>query len=182
MHLNQWTFLDFVFAFIIILSTGFALTKGLVREIISLVALIAGFVLAVLYYPVTAHWFIEFSRNETVANLLGFLLIFLGCILLGAAAAFLVNRFVKMTSLEWVDRLLGGVYGFLRGWAVASIIILALIAFPVRENLLERSFLAPFLLAGARVAALMVPQDMKNRFNDEYKKVLQRWNQNRTPV
>ncbi len=182
MHLNQWTFLDFLFAFIIILSTAFALTKGLVREIISLVALVTGFLLAALYYPVTAHWFVEFCRNETVADLIGFLLIFLGCIFVGAVAAFLVNRFVKMASLEWIDRLLGGLYGFLRGWAVASIIILALIAFPIRENLLGRSWMAPYLLAGARVAAYVVPQDMKNRFNDEYKKVLQRWNQNRTPA
>ncbi|HYK91442.1 MAG TPA: CvpA family protein [Acidobacteriota bacterium] len=180
MSLSQWTFLDFVFALIIVLSTGFALTKGLVRELISLVALVGGFVLAALYHPVTAHWFMEFTRNESVANLIGFMLIFLGCIVVGAVAAFLVNRFVKMASLEWVDRLLGAVYGFLRGWAIASIIILALIAFPVRENLLARSYLAPYLLAGARLAAYAVPQDMKSKFNDEYKKVLQQWNQNRS--
>ena len=176
MHLNQWSILDYLFAFIIIVSTGFALTKGLVREIISLVALLAGFFLAVFYYPVTAHWFVEFTRNESVANLIGFLLIFLGCILVGAIAALLVNKFVKMASLEWVDRLLGALFGFLRGWAVASIIILALIAFPVRENLLARSFLAPYLLAGARVAVLMVPKDLKAKFYDEYKKVLEAWN------
>jgi membrane protein required for colicin V production len=182
MQLNQWTFLDFIFAIIIVLSTGFAVTKGITREIISLIALIGGFVLAAFYYPVTAHWFIDFSRNESVADLIGFMIIFLGSILVGAVAAFLVNKFIKMAALEWVDRLLGGVYGFLRGWAIASIIILALIAFPFRENLLARSYLAPYLLAGARVAAYMVPKDMKNRFNEEYKKVLQLWNQNRTSV
>jgi membrane protein required for colicin V production len=182
MQLNQWSLLDFVFAFIIVLSTGFALTKGLVREIISLVALVGGFVLAALYYPVPAHWFLEFTRNDSVANLIGFLIIFLGCIIVGAVAAFLVNKFVKMASLEWMDRLLGGLFGFLRGWAICSIIVLALIAFPIRENLVARSYFAPYLLAGARAAALMVPQDMKNRFNEEYKKVLQLWNQHRTAL
>jgi membrane protein required for colicin V production len=180
MQLSQWTFLDYVFALIIVISTGFALTKGLAREIISLVALIGGLVLAAIYYPVTAQWFLPFSRNESVADLFGFMIIFLGCIVAGAIAAFLVNKFIKMATLEWLDRLLGGVYGFLRGWAIASIIILALIAFPIRENLLARSRLAPYLLAGARVAAYMVPQDMKNRFNEQYQKVLQLWNQNRT--
>jgi membrane protein required for colicin V production len=182
MHLNQWTLLDFVFAFIVTLSTGFALTKGLVREIISLVALVGGFLLASYYYLVPAHWFVEFTRNDSIANLIGFLIIFLGCVLVGAAAAFLVNKFVKMASLEWVDRLLGAVYGFLRGWAISSIIILALIAFPVRENLVARSYLAPYFLAGARAAVLMVPQDMKNRFYAEYQKVLQYWNQKRNPA
>ncbi len=182
MHMSQWSVLDYVFALIIVVSTGFALTKGLVREIISLVSLIGGFVLAALYYPVTAHWFLPFSKSDSIANLLGFLTIFLGCVIVGAIAAYLVNKFVKMTALEWVDRLLGAVYGFLRGWAVSSIIILALVAFPLREDLVARSYLAPYLLAGAKVAAMMVPQDMKNKFNDEYKKVLQIWNQNRSTL
>ncbi len=182
MKLSQWTFLDFAFVFIILISTGFALTKGLAREIISLVALVGGFVLAVLYYPVTAHWVVEFSRNDSVANLIGFMIIFLGSIIAGAVIAFAVNRLIKMASLQWVDRLLGGLYGFLRGWAIASIIILALIAFPVREDMVARSYLAPYLLAGARLASYLVPHDLKNRFNEQYQKVLQAWNQNKGSV
>jgi membrane protein required for colicin V production len=182
MQLTQWTFLDYAFALLIVISTGFAMTKGLAREIISLVALIGGFLLAAFYHPVIADWFKAFSKTDAIANLLGFVIIFLGCILLGAISAFLVNRFIKMASLEWVDRLLGGVYGLLRGWAIASIIVLALIAFPVRENLLARSVLAPYLLAGARAAVYLVPQPMKDKFNEEYKKVLQAWSQNRNAV
>jgi hypothetical protein len=71
-------------------------------------------------------------------------------IVLGALIAFLVNRFLKMAALQWVDRLLGGIFGLLRGWAIASIIALALIAFPVRQDPMTRSVFAPYLLAGAR--------------------------------
>ncbi len=180
MQLSQWTFLDFLFAVIILVSTVFALMKGLVREIISLVSLIAGFVLAVLYYRIPASWAAEYSRTESVADLLGFMIIFAGIILLGAIAAFLVNRFVKAASLKWIDRLLGAIFGLLRGWAISSILVVALIAFPVRENLMARSFLAPFLLAGARTAVYMVPQSLKDKFNEQYKKVLQTWNKNRS--
>jgi membrane protein required for colicin V production len=180
MHPSQWTFLDFAFAGIILVSTAFALMKGLIREIISLVALIGGFALAVLYYHVPAAWLAEFSRTDSVANLGGFSIIFIGCILIGIIAAFLLNRFVKAASLKWIDRLLGGIFGFLRGWAVSSILVLALIAFPIRDNLMTRSVLAPFLLAGARAAILLVPQGLKDKFNEQYKKVLQSWNQNRS--
>jgi membrane protein required for colicin V production len=180
-QLNYWTFLDYIFALIIIISTGFALTKGLVREIVSLVALVGGFVLAVLYYPVIGGWFRDFARSESVAHLLGFLIIFLGCILLGAVIAFLINRFMKMASVEWVDRLLGGLYGFLRGWAVSAIIVLGLVAFPAREEALSRSYLAPYLLAGARAAELLVPKDLKDKFYSEYQKVIQNLNKSRNP-
>ncbi len=178
--MSDWTFLDYIFAGIILISTIFALMKGLVREIISLVALIAGFILAALYYQVPAAWLADFSRTEAVANLLGYVIIFVGCILIGAIAAFLVNRFVKAASLKWIDRLLGGIFGFLRGWAISSVLVLALIAFPIRENMMSRSVLAPFLLAGARAAVLIVPQGLKDKFNEQYKKVLHSWNQTRS--
>jgi membrane protein required for colicin V production len=179
MQLSQWMFLDYAFALIIIISIAVSMTKGLAREIVSFIALIGGFVLAALYYPVVAARFMDYSKTEAIANFIGFLIIFLGCILFGAIISFLINRFIKMASLEWVDRLLGAVYGLLRGWAISSIIVLALIAFPVRQNLVARSILAPYLLAGARAAVFLVPQQLKNKFNEEYKKVLQSWNQNR---
>ena len=178
----MWTFLDLVFAAIILISTVFAVLKGLAREIISLVALIGGFILAVLYYRIPAGWLIEYSRTDTLADLLGFLIIFFGCILTGIIVAYIVNRIVKAASLKWIDRILGGIFGLLRGWAISSIIVVALIAFPISEDIMARSVLAPFLLSGARTAALMVPQDLKERFNQHYRKVLRSWNENRSDI
>ena len=178
--MSEWTLLDFIFAGIVLISAVFALLKGLAREIISLVALLGGFVLAVLFYRVPASLLAEFCSTDCVANLLGFIIIFTGCILIGIIAAFLVNRFIKAASLKWIDRVLGGIFGFLRGWAISSIIVIALIAFPIRDNMLDRSILAPFLLAGARAAVLLVPQELKNKFNEQYLKVLHSWNQSRS--
>ena len=132
--MSHWTILDYLIAIIVAASTIFAMTRGLVREIISIVVLIGGFLLAAFYYQVPGAWFGTFLRTETLAHLVGFLVIFIGCQLLGALATFLVNKFVKMASMEWVDRLLGAVFGFLRGWLVCSIIVLGLVAFPVRED------------------------------------------------
>jgi membrane protein required for colicin V production len=182
MLFSEWTFLDLFFGAIIIISTACAIFKGLVREIISLVALIGGFILAVLYYRIPAGWLMEYSRKDSLADLLGFLIIFVGCILIGIIVAYTVNRLVKAASLKWMDRILGGIFGFLRGWAISSVIVVALIAFPVREEMMGRSVLAPFLLSGARTAVLLVPQDLKDRFNRHYRKVLQKWNEGRSDV
>ena len=180
MQLNQWSFLDALFVLIFLVSIAFALLKGLAREIISLAALIGGFILAVFFYSVPAVLFKDFSRTEAIANLLGFILIFLGCILIGAIAAFLVNRFIKAVSLKWVDRILGGIFGLLRGWAIASILVVALIAFPIRDDFLAQSVLAPYMLAGAKIAAYCIPQKLKDQFNEQYMKVVQAWGQNRS--
>jgi membrane protein required for colicin V production len=182
MHWQQWTFIDIIFAAVILVSIIFALMKGLAREVISLVALLGGFILAAFYYTVVAGWLMHLAKTQALADLIGFLAIFLSCLLIGAVAAYLVNRFIKMASLEWIDRLMGGVFGLLRGWAVTSIIALALIAFPVRQDVMARSLFAPYLLAGARAAVLLVPQELKDKFYAEYQRVLQNWNQNRSSV
>ena len=180
MQLSQWTFLDFLFVCIVLVSIGLAVTKGLVREIVSLVALIGGFIFAVLYYPSLGNVLVEFCRTDSVANFVAFLIIFIGCILIGAITAFLVNRFMKAASIKWIDRILGGIFGLLRGWAIASILVVALIAFPVREHVMPQSVLAPYLLAGARAAVWLDPQDLKDKFDEQYKKVLESWNQERS--
>jgi membrane protein required for colicin V production len=179
--MSHWTFLDLIFAVIILVSTILAMTKGLAREIVSIVALIGGFLLAAFYYQVPAAWFVTFLRTEALAQLAGFLLIFIGCLLIGALVTLLINKFIKMASLEWADRLLGAVFGFVRGWLVCSIIVIGLVAFPVKEDLLARSALAPYALAGARAAALMVPKDLKAKFNDQYQKTIQLLNQKKNP-
>lgn len=179
--MSDWTSLDWFVVGIVVTSTAFALTKGLAREVISLVALLGGFLLAAFFHPRVASWIVDFTRTEAIAKLLAFLMLFLGSLVIGAVAAFVVNRFVKMASLEWIDRFLGGVYGLLRGWAVASIVVLALVAFPVaQESVVSRSVLAPFVLAGARGAVLLVPSHLKERFRGEYQKVVEAWNSGRS--
>jgi membrane protein required for colicin V production len=181
MSLGRLTSLDWVFLVVTLASTGFAITKGLVRELISFAALIGGFILAVLYYPALGGRLVAWTRTDTIANLLAFVAIFIGTLLLGALISFIVNRFVKMASLEWIDRLLGGLFGFLRGWAACSVIVLGMVAFPVRDNeVLARSLLAPFVLAGARAAVYAVPQELKNRFEEGYKKVISNLNQSKS--
>ena len=179
MQFNQWTSLDYLFVGIALISVGFAVMKGLVREIVSLVALVGGFALAAFYYPVLGSRLGEFCKTEAVANFFGFLIIFIGCILVGAIAAFIINRIIKAASIKWIDRVLGGIFGLLRAWIIASILVVALIAFPVRENLVAQSVLAPYVLAGARAAILLVPESLKEKFNEQYKKVLDAWNQKR---
>ncbi|MEJ2110114.1 MAG: CvpA family protein [Acidobacteriota bacterium] len=178
--MSQWSFLDLVFVVIFLVSIAFALLKGLAREIISLASLIGGFLLAVFFYDIPAAWFKELSKTDAIANLIGFALIFFGCILIGAIAAFLVNRLLKAASLKWIDRLLGGIFGLLRGWAIASILVVALIAFPVQNDFLARSILAPYLLAGAKIAVYCIPQEMKDNFNEHYAKVVDAWKKNRS--
>ncbi|HSW40314.1 MAG TPA: CvpA family protein [Acidobacteriota bacterium] len=175
MFFGTFTYLDLIFIGIIAVSTIFALLKGLAREIISLVALVAGFILAVRFYQIPAAKLTGFTSTESIANFLAFLFIFLGCIVIGIILAFAVNRMLKAASLKGIDRLFGAVFGFIRGWAISLVLVIGLVAFPLRDDLLAKSFLAPFLLGGAQMVILLVPQNLKDEFNKQYEKVLNSW-------
>jgi membrane protein required for colicin V production len=175
--MSQLSNFDILFIVIIVLSTVAALFKGLFREIVGFGVIILGFVLAALYYKATAGKFAGwFGMTETVAGLLGFLGIFLGCILAGAIITFIVNRFLKAVKLKWMDRLLGAVFGFLRGWVVSTVLVLALTAFPLQGNLTAHSVLVPYLLGSAGILVNLTPNDLKTKFDKHCKEILHTWN------
>jgi hypothetical protein len=45
---------------------------------------------------------------------------------------------------------------------------------------MAKSYLAPYLLTGARAGVLVVPKSLKDKFYEQYRKVIQTWNQNRS--
>ena len=175
--MSQLNYFDILFIAIIALSTVSAFFKGMFREIIGLGVIILGFVFAVIYYKIPAgkcaKWF---DIPETIASLLGFLGIFLGCILLGTLITFLINRFLKAVKLKWMDRLLGAIFGFLRGWVVSTILVLALTAFPMQNNFADRSVLIPYLLGSAGILVQLTPVDLKEKFDRHCKEILHSWN------
>ena len=173
--MSQISYPDILFIVIILLSTVFAFFKGMVREIIGIGVIVLGFALAVLYYRVPAAKLAGFGCSETVAGLLGFLGIFLGCVLLGAIIAFIIDRFLKAVKLKWMDRLLGAIFGFLRGWILSSIIVLALTAFPALNSFTARSLLVPYLLGSAGILIHLTPGDLKEKFEEHSGRIINYW-------
>ena len=174
--MNQISYSDVLFAAIILLSTVCAFFKGMFREIVGIGVVILGFTLAVLYYHAPAAKFVDFGCSETVAGLLGFLSIFLGCVILGAVTTFTVNRFLKAVHLKWIDRLLGAIFGFIRGWIISTIIVLALTAFSAQNNFTARSLLVPYLLGSAGLLIQLTPGELKEKFEEHSRRIINYWN------
>jgi membrane protein required for colicin V production len=114
-------------------------------------------------------------KTDAIASLVGFGLIFLGVLLAGAVVSFVATRFLRVVDLQWFDRLLGGAFGFVRGWLVGSVIFLGLTAFPVRIETVQQSILGPYLLLSARVLATVTPTALKQQFLEGYEQVRALW-------
>ncbi len=166
-----------VFDFFVLVIVGASVVsgamRGLVRALIAGAALIVGIVVAAQGYGMVGAALRNAGLVESsaAASAGGFLLLVGLIVALGFAAGSLVRRSLKHARLDWLDRILGAAFGFIRGWAVCAVIFLALTAFPVRLNSVTGALCAPVLAQGARILSVCTSTDVRTRFFDEYKRL-----------
>ena len=174
MIIFKFSLLDWIILLILVYSTAVSLFKGFVREALGLITVLAGVLLAAWSYRSVASLFKDVVKTENLALFFGFSVIFLVTLLAGFVTIWLITRFMKFAKLQWADRLLGAAFGFIRGWVIGAVILLALTAFEVQTERLRNSELAPYFLPGSRVIAVMTPYEMKAKFLVGYR-ALERW-------
>lgn len=137
---------DYVFIAIVALSLLLGIWRGLVREAISLAALIAAVVLTMLYAPDLARWLKPHLESPIGRLLVANVVVFLSVMLIGALVAWLASRVVKGAGLGSLDRMLGGAFGVARGLLVLAVIALTVQLTSLRrEPVLQQSQLLPRL-------------------------------------
>ena len=147
--------------------------RGLVRALVTVFGLAAGFLVATYTYRSAGAFLRGFGLVESheTAHAAGFLLM-VGVVL---AAGFVLGGSVRAglrrARLEWFDRALGAGFGLVRGVAVCSVVYLALTAFPVRLESVAQARTAPALAEGARLLALCTSDDVRARFLIRYQQL-----------
>jgi membrane protein required for colicin V production len=100
-----------------------------------------------------------------------------GVILLGSLVGALIAKLMKVVHLSWLDRLLGGAFGLLRGALVGGIILLVLTTFsskPPPESV-AHSRIAPYVMSTARLMVYAAPREFREGFHESYAKLRQFW-------
>ena len=162
--------LDLVFIVILLGTMIMGIVKGLVRQVIGLAAVIAGLVLASLYYQGIAEILEKVIHDRLLSNFLGFLVIFFCVLAAGALLGFLISKGMK-GPLAVINRAFGGAFGLLKAVLICGIIAFALTVFGVARPALETSRLAPVCLGITRAAVNLIPQDLKAKFNQSYREI-----------
>ncbi len=174
LSITQFSLLDWIILVILTASIVTSAIKGFVREVLGLISVLAGALLASWFYRSVAGMFKDVVRTENLALFLGFSVIFLATLVAGFVIIWLITRVMKSVKLQWADRLLGAAFGFVRGWLIGAVILLALTSFEIQTERVKNSELAPYFLPGSRVIAVATPYELKAKFLVGYR-ALERW-------
>jgi membrane protein required for colicin V production len=128
-----FNWLDVLLAAVVLLAVVVGLVKGFVRELVGLIIIFVGIVVAARFYGPMASFTGKLIKNPVAAKFVGFLLLFLAVLIAGGILAGLIARMTK-GSLGFANHLLGGVIGCLEGVLVAGAVVFALLAFPVQAG------------------------------------------------
>ncbi len=161
MNLFDW-FLIAILAY----STIVAFVRGILLELFSLGGLIVGFLLAAWNYHSLAALFRRVITTASVADIVAFLLIAVGVMVVSALIGRTLHRTADAIGLGFFDRLLGAAFGFARGCLLGVAILIAATAFLEKSDWIENSHLAPYFLAGAHAVSFVVPHDLQQQILD----------------
>ncbi len=152
--------------------------KGFSREVIGLVSVFAGLLLGLWFYGTAGSFLLPYVSSRGLANFTGFLLVFGGVMVAGGIVSAVTGRFLKATGLSIPDRLLGGLFGLVRGLVVAVALVMAAMAFSADEkapSAVLNSRVAPYVVDAARVVTALAPHELKTGFQKTYAQVKGVW-------
>jgi membrane protein required for colicin V production len=84
------------------------------------------------------------------------------CALVGKA----IHHTANAIGLGFFNRLLGAVFGYLRGCLLCVVILMAVTAFLPPSPAVAKSSLSPYFLAGAHAVSFVVPRDLRQLLLD----------------
>lgn len=161
---------------LIIAITAYSLVmgifRGIVRELSSLVGAIVGFFLANAFYTGISKYMSEWISDKDYLNILSFLVLFSIVFIVFNLAGVIIKYLLKKTELNWIDRILGAVLGFLKGALVVSVLLLVLTTFLMPgAPVLKGSGFTPHVLGISKHIAKITSKEMKKRFSENMEKL-----------
>jgi membrane protein required for colicin V production len=139
--------LDIAIVTVVLLSAAIGLVRGLVKEVLSLVAWAAAFVIAIYFSPVAATELPEQWGSDSLRLAIAFAGLFIATLVVAAILQWLVVQLISSTGLSGTDRFLGFLFGSARGLLVCVVILMGLREVAADRNWWQASVLQSELLA-----------------------------------
>ena len=158
------TAFDYAVLAVILVSVLLGLWRGVVSEILALVAWVAAVFVARAEGAAVANWLTPQIAEPGMRLAAAYVLVFVGVLLVFAIARMLISLMLKAVGLGLLDRLLGAGFGVLRGILVVLVAVLVAGMTPLpKSDWWRDAVLAPPLETVVIAAKPWLPADAAKR-------------------
>jgi len=146
MTLNMpFNWVDYILLAVFLISILSGLVRGGIRELLSLLTWIAAFIIAGRFAKPLALAFSHLKTSQSMATStpdhvslfamgLSFFLIFICVVILGSLLGYFTSRVAEGPGISIFNRLMGGIFGLVRGYLVNFLIIYIVQLSPIAEQ------------------------------------------------
>jgi len=155
------TSFDYIVLAILGVSAVLGLLRGLVKEVLSLIAYVVAFVAAVWWGPAVSVWIAPYIDNGMLRTGVAYGAVFIIVLLLVGLANITLSTLIKKTGLTPADHGLGGLFGLLRG-ALIVLVLVGLAGYTElpKEPWWQDARLSRSIVQGIQQIKLMLPPSL----------------------
>jgi len=173
---------DWIILLVLLLSIAQAASSGFFQEAFGIAGLVFGYLIAAWGYRNLADHFASAISSRWLGEIVAFLAIFLGVMIVAGVLGRIVRWMMKEAGLKLVDRFLGGALGLVRGCLLVAIVLVSMTAFTPTSRWLQGSSLAPYFQVVGRAAIWVAPSELRAKFYEGLDYVRKAQNPATTPA
>lgn len=128
------TWLDAVVVGIVALSAFYGVIRGLLREVLSLLAWILSLWAGYRYAPVLARRIDAYIVHDEARIGIAFVAIFIVVLVVGMVLGGAVVRLARASGIDGPDRTLGALFGIARGILLVTVLVVVTAITPLRDS------------------------------------------------
>lgn len=159
---TQLMVVDYIIIGLVVVSALFGLLRGFVRELIALLSWVLAFWVAFQFGPALAVWLEPHISVPSLRQAAAYAGLFIGVLIVGGLAGYFLARMIYATGIGGTDRVLGLVFGALRGLVIVLLAILLAGMTVLREDAWwQQSVSIQYLEPWAEKLRDMLPEEFK---------------------
>jgi membrane protein required for colicin V production len=125
---------DWILLAVLGLSMLIGMWRGIVQEVLSLVGWVAAFYVSQMYAPMAAAWLPMEGSSQMLRYAAGFVVVFIAVLIGTALVSWVIKKLVSAVGLGPLDRVLGSLFGLMRGVVILLAVTVLVGMTPMRET------------------------------------------------
>lgn len=140
--------------------------RGLIRELASIIGVVAGFFTAYYNYRNFSTTLAGWIPNTPYVDIISFVILFCAVLLIVTGLGMIIRLIMKVVLLGMVDRILGALFGAVKGTLIVSILFIFLVSFlpPGGAEVVSKSKLWPYVNTLSKGIIRVIPEEMHTGF------------------